>query len=117
MWISKEDYEKLKQEISDLKQENQTIEIKEHNYYLSYLQAREDIEQLQMINEKTLTMLRHVIDITFENNKCFETVVFQRFDQTPEIFVRGKKMAVNSEDEVVVKFKSGNATVTKKETI
>lgn len=103
MWIRKEEYERLKEEIFKREQE------------LSDL--RMDCRMMQLENENTLNILRHVIDITFEDNKCFETVVFQKFNHAPEIFVRGNKMTTNTDDEVVVKFKDGSAIVTKKKTI
>lgn len=68
------------------------------------------VEQQKEI--KTLTeMLNNVINIKFESNSDFETVVFQRYGQAPTIYYKGKKLDVNKTEEIEITMIDGESVI------
>lgn len=97
MWISRKKYNKLKKQIAELKTKNDT----------SVIAAATAI-----VNTSNLTeLLRNVIDITFEDNKGFETVVFQRYGQAPIIYYKGKKIDVDDMTEIDITMIDGTSAI------
>lgn len=68
------------------------------------------LEQQEEIKRLT-KMLDEVINITFEGNDGFETIVFQRYKQAPTIFHKGKKIECNIEDEVDITMLEGMSVI------
>ena len=73
------------------------------------------VEQQKEI--KALTeMLNNVINITFDGNKGFENVIFQRYGQAPIIYHKGKRIDVDDMTEVDITMIDGTSVIETTET-
>ena len=111
MWISKKKYNQM---VEDLDAKNEA---------LGKLKAAADIYKDAFIASETTTerfadnvgslieMLNNVINITFDENKGFETVVFQPYGKAPEIFYKGKKLDVGITDEIDITMIDGISVI------
>ena len=61
-------------------------------------------------------MLNNVINITFDGNKGFENVIFQRYGQAPIIYHKGKRIDVDDMTEVDITMIDGTSVIETTET-
>ena len=71
------------------------------------------IENQQHIIEGLIKTINDIIDITFDGNDCFETVIFQRHGKAPKIYYRGKKITDTVGSEINITYKDGRANIRK----
>lgn len=80
--------------------------------YSNLSDKRFDMYVEQQKEIKTLTeMLNNVINITFDGNKGFETVVFQRYGKAPIIYYKGRKIDVDDMTEVDITMIDGTSVI------
>lgn len=124
MWISRKKYNDLVNEETRYRHaycdEVNNCHAAEHRYEMiasDYCIASQSAaESIKLVAELT-KMLQQVIDITFENNKGFETVIFQRYGMEPMIFHKGKKIKLDGRQDVSVNYKNGRCRVDIKQTV
>ena len=117
MWISRKEYNKLLNDRNELVgmmncMLNRVVDKEEQT---ASLQVNLDTEQ--ELTNKALNMLDNVINITFEGNKGFETVVFQKYGCAPEIFYKGKKVKIEPDTAIRIIYKDCKAGIKKKSII
>lgn len=131
MWISKKKYEELVKERNLYKATVDQYNEQYDRVRDAINQNCETIEDLLDANGRmsaqvddyhdtlkdALDMLDNVINITFEGNRGFEMVVFQKYGCAPQIYHKGKLVKVKMRDQMKLVFYNGGAGLQKTENI
>lgn len=131
MWISKKKYKELVEERNFYKATADQYDEQYDRVKNAMKQNCETIEDLLDANDKmsvqvddyydtltdTLDMLNNVINITFEGNRGFEMVIFQKYGCAPQIYHKGKLITAKTKDQMKLVFHNGGASLQKTENI
>ena len=127
MWINKEEYEELIKEKDFYQAQAEELGTLCDEYKDDIMYRNDAIESLNAAvtdfkeeNNKLLDIIRHledtldhVIDTTFTDNRCFETVIFQRYAHAPIVYYKGKRVKSDLSTKIHAIFSEGQCKMHK----